>query len=186
MESSPGRSRRWAVLSAALVAVPIAILGLSASSASAARFDSSGTLTLQGAVSGTLHVLASVNGGAFPGCAIDESSGSGSTAKAIEAMTWLNAKLTVGKKSEIVPSVELSVDVPRFGRTYSIAPSATAAYALVSLNVGFNTYDQSSGSATTASKGVSGSLSGVLKGTPGVSGQVTIKGHWTGCAVPAS
>jgi hypothetical protein len=181
--SMKSRLLRGIALIAGTVVVPVAILGLSAVPSSATSYHSSGSITFQGAVSGTLKVNASVNDGGLPGCSISGVEKSGSSEGGTIVITWNNVKLTVGKKTQTLSFVEVSSDFAKFGTSYSMNENLDS-HAGVSLLVGTTTYSSTSGTATTVKSGVSGSDNGVLKATSPGGGTVKIVGHWSGCAQP--
>jgi hypothetical protein len=73
--------------------VPVAFVALSSVPSSATTYHSSGSVTFQGAVSGTLKVAASLNSGRLPGCSISGVSKQGSSEGATIVIFWNNVKL---------------------------------------------------------------------------------------------
>jgi len=103
---SPRLVRLLSALASA-IAIPVAFVGVSAVPSSATTYHSSGTVTFQGAVSGTLKISASVNSGGLPGCSISGVSGSGSSEGGTIVITWNNVKLKVGNKTQTLSFIEL-------------------------------------------------------------------------------
>jgi hypothetical protein len=170
------RSRAHILLATAVTMVACTM----ALSSAQAAYDSSGEIVFTGAVSGTLRISPSVNDGGLPGCAIAGISKIGSTEGGTDTMVWDNVKLKIHNKLTTISFVSLAVDIPDFGKTFSMAQSASGEHIGVSLLAGSKSYSSTSGSATSATGGKSGSLKGVLAG----GGTVTISGHWAGCAAP--
>jgi hypothetical protein len=164
-------------------AVPAALVALSAVPSSATTYDSSGSVTFQGAVSGTLKVSASLNSGGLPGCSISGLSKSGATEGATIVIVWNNVKLKIGAKAETLSFVELSTDVADFGKSYSMNEDVDV-HAGVTLSMGTTSYSSVSGTATTAKSGVSGSDNGELKSSGSSLGEVKVSARWAGCAQP--
>jgi hypothetical protein len=171
---------------ASAAAIPVAFVGISAGPSSATTYHSSGSVTFQGAVSGTLKISASVNSGGLPGCSISGVSGSGSSEGGTIVITWNNVKLKVGNKTQTVAFVELASDFSYFGKSYSMNENSDS-HAGVSLLAGSASYSSVSGTAVAAKSGVSGSDAGELKSagsTGSGSGEVKVVAHWAGCAQP--
>jgi hypothetical protein len=182
LDRHPWRARALIGATAATITCAMAIATVGVSPAQAA-YDSSGEITFSGAVSGTLHVSPSVNSGGLPGCAIAGISKIGSTVGGTDTMVWDNVKLKIHNKLTTIAFVSLAVDIPDFGRTFSMTPSISSEHTGVALLAG-SSYSAKSGSATSTTGGKSGSLKGVLAAAGGGSGTVTVTGHWAGCAAP--
>jgi hypothetical protein len=167
---------------AAIATLMVGVLPvLSAPSASASSYHSSGSFTFGGAISGTLEVQTSHNDGGLPGCSISGVAGSPPHQGGYDIITWNNVKLRVGGKQQTIMFIDLSIDVAEFGRAYTMVPSLFSAHAGVSLTIPAD-YEAKSGTATTSAGGKSGSLKGALSPPKGTPGTVTIKGSWAGCA----
>jgi hypothetical protein len=164
---------------AALMVGVVPVLG--APPATASSYHSSGSFTFGGAISGTLRVPPSDNYGGLPGCAISGVDGSPPHQGGDNIITWDNVKLRVEGKQQTIAFIELSIDVPQFGRSYTMVPSFSSAHAGVSFTIPAD-YEGRSGTATTSVGGKSGSIKGALSVPTGQHGVVTIKGSWAGCA----
>ncbi len=176
------KCRRPRSLVALIAAMAAAVLpALSVPSATASSYHSSGSFTFGGAISGTLRVPPSDNYGGLPGCAISGIDGSPPHRGGDDIVTWDNVKLRADGKQQTIAFVELSIDVPQFGRSYTMVPSSSSAHAGVSFTIPAD-YEGRSGNATTSLGGKSGSIKGTLSVPPGQHGVVTIKGSWAGCA----
>jgi hypothetical protein len=176
------RLRHSAKLIVAGAVLSLLAFGASSAFATTAVKGSSGSFTFSGSVSGTLKVPALfMPGSALTGCTttfVGTPSHPGGT----DTITWTNVTLKVAGKSTKLANVSLAINTGSFGRTQTMKPALSSASTSVTFNTTYAyAWQNKSGTASTAKNGSSGTLKGVLAGTAGHPGTVTIKGKWAGC-----
>lgn len=174
--------RDWLALATGTCLIAAAFAGTlwsAPSDASASSKGSSGTLVLNGYVSGTLKVPAFLPPGKFTtGCQISPAQAG------TVILQWDTAKLDVSGKPKTLNNIDVQVTVQSFGHRYSMNLNSygeSPATVTFQSNMPFG-WSSVSGSLTTTKSGGGGSMSGTMTAGKQHPGTVTIKGDWAGCA----
>jgi hypothetical protein len=154
------------------------LVGVPATAAGAhAAKGSSGMFRLSGEVVATLKVPAFLQPANQPGCSISPSQ------SGTDVIVWDNARIEEAGKTVTVPNLDLQLEVPKFGHTYSMTVTKTGTTPAAAYLSTADPYQWSttSGTITTAAGGKAGSIDGKLTDGTHHRGTITIKGSWAGC-----
>jgi hypothetical protein len=174
---------RWSrsLPAALIVGTWLGVLGVpSFAVAAETAKGSSGSIRLSGEVVAVLKVPAFLQPGNQPGCTISPSQGG------TDVIVWDNVKIKEAGKTDTVANMNLQLEVPKFGHTYSMtvskATGSASAAAYLTTADPFQ-WTSESGNITTSAGGKSGSIDGVLSAGTRHPGKITIKGSWGGCGL---